>query len=180
MRHPVAVVGSSETARCVALLLVARDDCRVLLTGEDGDALRAAAVALGVEPQVDGPVAAPALTAVTIAVLCEPDAATVRELRDRAPAALLVLATTTPEADARAAQDVLRWPRQRVLGIDAASAAAPATQRAAAAVRIVDHVLGDRGRTVEVTVQQTAEGGEGSWASVPVTLGARGVAGFGG
>jgi hypothetical protein len=179
MRHRVAVIGTSETARCVALLLVARDDCHVLLTGEDGQALQAAATALGVEPRVEGPVDVTALTAATLAVVCDAEAVPVRELRDRAPAALLVIATGAPEADGRAMQELLRWPRQRVLGVDTASAAGPATHRAAAAVRLVDHVLADRGRTVEATVQRTAEGGEGSWVSVAVTVGACGVTGFG-
>ncbi|MCW2957247.1 MAG: hypothetical protein JWP18_50 [Solirubrobacterales bacterium] len=175
MRHRVAVIGTSETARCVALLLVARDDCDIVLTGEDGDALQAAALALGVEPRVAGPVDVSELTAAAVAVVCDTDQAPVYELRERAPAALLILATTDPEGDARQMQDLLRWPRQRVFGIDAASAKAPSTQRAAAAVRLVDHVLADRRRRVEATVQCTAEGGEGSWASVPVALGAQGV-----
>jgi malate/lactate dehydrogenase len=175
MRHRVAVIGTSETTRSVALLLVARDDSQVLLTGEDGGALQAAAAALGVEPRVDGPVDVTELTGTQVVVVCEPDGVPVQELRTRAPHALLIVATADPEADARALQDHLRWPRQRVIGIDACAAAGAAPQRAAAAVRLVDFVLADRGRTVEATVQRTAEGGAGSWGSVPVTLGAVGV-----
>lgn len=179
MRHRVAVTGSSETARSVALLLVARDDCHVLLTGEDGTALQAAATALRVEPRVEGPVDVTALTGAAIVVACDVDEALVREVRDRAPAALLVVATDAPEADGRAMQHLLRWPRQRVIGIDPASAAAAATQRAAAAVRLVDHILADRGHLVEATVQCTADGDD-SWNAVEVNIDARGIAGFGG
>jgi hypothetical protein len=175
MRHRVAVIGTSETARSVALLLVARDDCLLVMTGEDATALRAAAVALGAEPRVDGPVPVTELTAAVIAVVCDADQVPVHELRDRAPAALLVVATTDPVGDARTLQDSLRWPRQRVLGVDAEAAAGAPVHRAAAAVRLVDHVLADRRRTVQATVQTTAEGGEGSWASVPVTVGAPGA-----
>jgi hypothetical protein len=175
MRHRVAVTGTSETTRSVALLLVIRDDSQVLLTGEDGGALRAAATALGVEPRVDGPVPVAELTGARLVVVCEPDGVPVQELRTRAPDALLIVATADPEGDARTLQDHLRWPRQRVIGIDAGAAGASAPERAAAAVRLVDFVLADRGRTVEVTVQRTAEGGSGSWGSVPVTLGAVGV-----
>lgn len=175
MRHRVAVIGTSETARSVALLLVARDDCLVVMTGEDGAGLRAAAVALGAEPRVDGPVAVTELTAAVIAIICDAGQVAVHELRDRTPAALLIVATADPVGDARALQDSLRWPRQRVLGVDAEAAAGTAVHRAAAAARLVDHVLADRRRTVEATIQTTAEGGAGSWASVPVTVGAQGA-----
>jgi len=175
MRHRVAVIGGSEAARSTALLLVARDDSHVLLTQEDGHPLRAAAAALGVEPRVDGPVDVGELTAAAVLVVCDIADVAVDELARRAPDALLVVATPEPEADARALQDRLRWPRQRVLGIDTASAAGPATHRAAAAVRLVAFVLADRGRLVEATVQTTATGGTDGWGSVPVIVGAVGV-----
>lgn len=175
MRHRVAVIGGSEAARSTALLLVARDDSHVLLAQEDAGPLRAAAVALRVEPRVDGPVDVTELTAAAVVVVCDVADVAVEDLASRAPDALLVVATPQPEADARALQDRLRWPRQRVIGIDTASAAGPPTQRAAAAVRLVDHVLADRGRTVEATVQTTATGGTDGWGSVPVTVGAAGV-----
>ncbi len=175
MRHRIAVVGTSETTRAVALLLVCRDDGHVLLTGEDGDALRAAAASIGVEPRVEGPVDVQELTAATIVVVCEADDVPASELRRRAPDALLIVATVDPAGDARALQDQLRWPRQRVIGIDAGAAAAAPAARAAAAIRLVDFVLADRGAVVEASVQTTAEGGDGSWASVPVRLGAVGV-----
>ncbi|MCW3015335.1 MAG: hypothetical protein JWO02_2427 [Solirubrobacterales bacterium] len=175
MRHRIAVIGTSETTRSVALLLVARDDSHVLLTGEDGRPLQAAATALGVEPSVDGPVHVTELTAADLVVVCEADGVPVHEVRQRAPSALLIVATADPEGDARSLQDHLRWPRQRVIGIDAQAAGAPAAQRAAAAVRLVNFVLADRGQTVEATVQRTAEGGDGAWGSVPVMIGAVGV-----
>jgi hypothetical protein len=175
MRHRIVVVGTSETARSVALLLVARDDCHVLLTGEDGTGLQAAARALAVEPRVEGPVADHELTAAAVVVLCDGQPAPAAALRTRCPDTLLVVATADPAADAQALQGELRWPRQRVLGVDAVAAAGPCTQRAAAALRLVDHVLADRGRTVEAIVQTTAQGGDGSWASVSVRLGAAGI-----
>jgi malate/lactate dehydrogenase len=175
MRHRIAVIGTSECTRSVALLLVARDDSHVLLTGEDAAGLQAAAVALAVEPRVEGPVAVPALTAADIVVVCDGEAAPAVQLRLRCPDALLVIATPEPAVDAAALQATLRWPRQRVIGVDAAAAAGPPAERAAAAVRLVDHILADRGRTVEATVQTTAAGGPGSWASVPVRVGAVGV-----
>lgn len=175
MRHRIVVIGTSETARGVALLLLARDDCHVLLTGEDGAGLQAAARALAVEPRVEGPVPAHELSAAAVVVLCDGQPAPTAELRVRCPDTLLVVATGDPAGDAQALQDELRWPRQRVFGVDAGAAAGPCTHRAAAALRLVDHVLADRGRTVEATVQRTAQGGAGSWASVPVRLGAVGI-----
>lgn len=179
MRHRIVVVGSSETARAVALLLVARDDCHLLLTGEDGGGLAAAAVALATEPRVEGPVPAHELTAADLVVVCDGQTPPADDLRIRCPDTVLVVATPDVADAARALQDELRWPRQRVLGIAAGAASGPATRRAAAAVQLVDHVLADRGRTVEVTVQTTAQGGDGSWASVPARIGARGIQAFG-
>lgn len=178
MRHRIVVIGTSETARAVALLLVARDDCHLLLTGEDGAALQAAAVALAAEPRVDGPVPAHELTAADVVVVCEGQVPPAEDLRIRCPDTVLIVATADVAADARALQDELRWPRQRVLGIGAGAATGPSTRRAAAAVQLVDHVLADRDRTVEVTVQTTAQGGEGSWGSVPARIGARGIQAF--
>lgn len=175
MRHRIAVIGTSESTRSAALLLMVRDDCRLLLTGEDGGALQAAAIALGVEPRVEGPVGVESLTGAHLVLVCDGQPVPVAELRTRCPDALLVIATAGPAEDGRLLQDELRWPRQRVLGIDAAAAAGPPPQRAAAALRLIDHVLADRGRSVEATVQTTAQGGVGSWQSVPVRVGAAGV-----
>lgn len=175
MRHRIAVIGTSECTRSLALLLVARDDGHLLLTGEDGEPLRNAACALRVEPRVDGPVDVETLTAADIVVVCEGQEVPTRELRTRCPDAILIIATTEPAEHGRLLQDELRWPRQRVIGVDAEAAAGSPTHRAAAAARLVDHLLADRCRTIEATVQTTAQGGPGSWGSVPVKIGSVGV-----
>lgn len=175
MRHRIAVIGSSECTRSLALLLIARDDSHLLLTGEDGEPLQAAARALRAEPRVEGPVAVETLTAADIVVVCDGQAVPADELRTRCPDAVLIIATAEPAEHGRLLQDELRWPRQRVIGVDAAAAGGSATYRAAAAARIVDHLLADRCRTIDATVQTTAQGGPGSWGSVPVRIGAVGV-----
>ncbi len=172
MRHRVAVLGTSEATRMLALLLVARDDCDLVLDAEDGGPLQSAARALGAEPRVQGPVDATALTAVALIVVGESAGVDAADLGRRAPDALLVVATATPQDDARGLQATLRWPRQRVLGIDANAANGPAAQRAAAAARLVDCVLADRRCSVPATVQTDHAG---AWGSVPVRLGAVGV-----
>lgn len=175
MRRTVAVIGSSECTRSLALLLMLRDDAHVMLAGEDADGLRAAARSLGVEPRVEGPVPVQDLTAADVVVLCEGQAPPVDELRARCPDALLVIATTAPAMDGPALQERLLWPRQRVIGVDVLSAAGPPVERASAAARIVDHVLADRGRTLEATVQVSARGGADAWATVPVRIGGVGL-----
>lgn len=172
MRHRVAVLGTSEATRMLALLLVARDDCHVVLDAEDGEALAAAARALGVEPRVQGPVDVTDLTAAQVVVVVEAAGVDAADLGRRAPGALLVVATAAPEADARTLQQTLRWPRQRVIGLDAEAAQGSAAQRAATAARLVDRVLADRGATVPATVQTDHAD---AWGSVPVRLGAVGV-----
>ncbi|WP_354698685.1 hypothetical protein DSM112329_04375 [Paraconexibacter sp. AEG42_29] len=175
MRHRIALVGSSECTRNVALLLLLRDDCHVQLSREDAGGLKAAAGALGVEPRVEGPVPIAALTAAPIVIVCDGERVPVAELAKRCPDALLIVATSDPLTDAAALQEALSWPRQRVIGLDATAAAGSPAERAAGAVRLVDHVLADRGRVLEATVQVTALGGPESWASVPARIGAVGL-----
>lgn len=175
MRHRIALIGSSECTRSVALLLLLRDDCHVLLSGEDAVGLRAAAIALGVEARVEGPVPVDALTAAPIVIVCDGEPPPVEELARRCPDALLLVATSDPLVDAPALQSTLRWPRQRVIGLDVVAASRSPVERAAYTVRIVDHVLADRGRMLEAVVQVAALGGTESWASVPVRLGAVGL-----
>ncbi len=160
----------------LALLLVARDDCDLVLGAEDGEALAHAARSLGVEVRVQGPVEATALTAARIVVVVEPASVDAADLGRRAPDALVVVATATPEPDARTLQDTLRWPRQRVVGIDAGTAAGPPVQRAAAAAHLLDCVIADRQCQAPATVQTDHDG---AWGSVVVRLGAVGIVAIG-
>lgn len=85
------------------------------------------------------------------------------DIRDRAPAAVVVVAGDSPQPVCEATL----FPRARILGVNGTDAAA----------EVADSVILDRQRVHECTVRLEGERGiEGEFAAAPVRVGAGGIA----
>lgn len=172
MRRRIAIIGSGEIARTVALVLLRRDDCDLTLVGETDADLRSAAGLLGVEPRVRSG-SLDATTAAELLVLLEVGEKAAALLGVHCPDAVAYVASAQPVSDCARLQGVLRWPRSRLFGRPAGDAG-PALVVAQIA-QVVDHMLAERVAPVEVTALGRGPDEHAGWATVDAVLGNDGI-----
>lgn len=151
MRRKITVIGQGPAAAAAALLLAQRDVADLVLVGlaaEVAEDLAAAGAVLGFAPELAAGawLETAGSDAVVLTELPE-DAA--RELGERCPDAVLVLATPEPAEAVAVVLDATHLPRSRVVGVRGAGGP---FSSAAEAERVVDAVLHDRGRELPFPV----------------------------
>jgi malate/lactate dehydrogenase len=178
MRRTVTCRASTRTGEVAALLIAQLDlTTLVVVDGPDGlaDDVAGAAVAQGYEPRIAAGGWADAAGS-DLVVVDAVDDATGREIAARCAGAVVVVASADAVADVEALLAATHFPRARVLGA-VAHGAGPVTA-AARATEVVDAILRDRGRVLDVAVQALDDDGAPGGPGVAVRaarVGAGGV-----
>lgn len=174
-RRKIAVTGSGEVTRLVALLLALRDDAELVLLHEDAAPLHGAAIPLGFTARAVGPVAWTDATGADVVVVLDDADGAGAELARRCPDALLVVATADPAQTLTGLQDTLRWPRRRLLGLTPGLIAGGVQATAAGVAQLVDFVLADRREALDAVVLHCGEHDLDGFHLATVDVGGDGV-----
>jgi malate/lactate dehydrogenase len=178
MRRTVTCTAATRTGEVAALLIAQLDlSTLVLVGGPDGlaDDVAGAALAQGYEPRIAAGGWADAAGS-DLVVVDAVDAAVAREIATRCAGAIVVVASADVAGDVEALLAATQMPPARVLGA-AVQGAGPVTA-AARATELVDAILRDRRRVLDVAVQGPAQDGAAGGPGVAVRaarVGAGGV-----
>jgi malate/lactate dehydrogenase len=178
MRRTVTCTASTRTGELAALLIAQLDlSTLVVVGGPDGlaDDVAGAAAAQGYEPRIAAGGWADAAGS-DLVVVDAVDDVVGREIAARCAGAVVVVASADVVADVERLLAATRFPRARIVGA-AVHGAGPVTA-AARATEVVDAILRDRRRVLDVAVQALAEDGAPGGAGVAVRaarVGAGGV-----
>jgi hypothetical protein len=178
MRRTVTCTASTRTGEVAALLIAQLDlTTLVVVDGPDGlaDDVAGAAEAQGYEPRIAAGGWADAAGS-DLVVVDAVDDAVGREVAARCAGAVVVVATADVVDDVGRMLAATHFPRARVIGADVRGAG-PVTA-AARATEVVDAILRDRRRVLEVAVQALEDEGAAGGAGVALRaarVGAGGV-----
>jgi malate/lactate dehydrogenase len=176
MRSKVTCTAETFTGELLGLLIAQLDlSVLILLGGREGLAadLAGAAGPQGYEPRVhDGTWSDAGGSDLVIVDAIDQD--TGKQIAQRCPGAVVIVATPTPVTDVQRLLDATRLPRARIIGAPVEDSG-PMTA-AARAAEIADAVLRDRRRTLQAAVQVLGDEGAGERVALrEARIGAGGI-----